>query len=285
VVCGILIGMLLSAIFILLGVSVWELGLEYLWVITLTLASVHIRFICLSYGGGVLAFLALSEIVTINIAGLIALVGVLHLAEGLLVLLDGGKSCYSVWVWQGNMRTEGYLLQNIWPIPFVMLGALWGYNGMTEWQMPLWWPLLGAEYSATYLILPLIALLGYSETTIKKCPVLKERRAAIRLFFYGSVLLGGAIFLQNHRNMELLLGMAMPLLHEQMLWCSKKEETADWEKLRILKDGQSAMKSMQGLYSNTQRREIRIDAKQYFTIWEWAWKWVKRRIAGFKKIE
>src|SRR5690606_32464385 len=90
VLYGALGGVMATAIFILLGISLNEVGIWPLWILALLLMLIHPRFLCFSYGAGILA---LSHLIfglpDLDIPALMALVAILHLVEAVLIHLVG----------------------------------------------------------------------------------------------------------------------------------------------------------------------------------------------------
>ena len=149
------------------------------------------RFLCLSYGAGVILVLCTLCHVSVDSVGICALVGILHLVEGMLVLFAGGRHTVAIY---GNRRgkiTEKSGIYRFWPVPVGLLVALQGEEG--NWMnMPQWWPLLETKAEMAYKALGLIPLavsLGYSDMSGIKGDV-KRRR-----IYNGGLIIGYAIIL------------------------------------------------------------------------------------------
>ena len=178
------------------------------------------RFLCLSYGAGVTLLLCTLLHIPTDGTGICALVGILHLAEGMLVLFFGGHHTVSIY---GRIRGKTIEKRGIcryWPVPLGLLVALQGGEG--SWlSMPEWWPLLATEKGMTYQALgmiPLAASLGYSDLFGKQKDV--ERRRiynSILIIGYAAVLLGLCIIAVKSYVGEWIAVFWMVLGHEVII--------------------------------------------------------------------
>src|SRR5690606_3234408 len=105
------------------------------------------RYMCFSYAGGIVSLLSLiTGWPKIDVSAIIALIGILHLMESVLIMLDGHRDGVPVWMEHSRFKPVGaYLFQKMWPIPLVVLvipyaGAQLAANGGGV-SMPDWWPL------------------------------------------------------------------------------------------------------------------------------------------------
>ena len=73
--------------------------------------------------------------------------------------------------------------------------------------MPGWWPLLkpgaGDPQTLTYIIMPVVAALGYGDLTIARTPLEKSRLSALYLSIYSLVLLILAVLSEESRSFAL----------------------------------------------------------------------------------
>ena len=141
-------GLIATTVFVVIGISLNEVGIWYLWGLALFLIFFHPRFMCFSYGGGLLALAyLLFGVPVVDVPALMALVAVLHLVEAVLDLSLGGSRSTPVYVRSGQGTVVGgFTLQKFWPLPFIALvGAvvpaeiLQGSHGVS---MPEWWPII-----------------------------------------------------------------------------------------------------------------------------------------------
>src|SRR5690625_1099843 len=88
---GLIGGLVATCFFVLLGITLPTDAILYLWVISLLLAMIQPRFLCFAYSGGLIALAALLlGVPDIQVGPLMALIGVLHLVEAVLIWLQGG---------------------------------------------------------------------------------------------------------------------------------------------------------------------------------------------------
>ena len=228
---GLLGGFLGSLLMVLLGLSLSDLGLIYLWPLAIILMLIDSRFLCFAYAGGILA---LSSLILgfpkINVPQLIALVAVLHIVESVLILVSGHLGAAPAYIKNRAGRiVGGFTLQKFWPIPLVVLVVMGkGYlaDGV---DMPKWWPLInsglpGDPNSYIYSLLPVVAGLGYGDMAIARTPREKSRMSAFFLGLYSFVLLVLALVADGSRFLALLAAIFAPLGHELVIYLGKKVE-------------------------------------------------------------
>lgn len=201
---GVLGGVLATFLFVVLGISLVDVGVGYLWVLAIALMMIHPRFICFAYAGGLLS---ISHLLFgwpgLNVPAIMGLVAILHLVEALLILVHGHRDATPVYVRRPDGRVVGgFTLQKFWPMPFIALIAfLLGQNalGDTTLAMPDWWPLIRPHAAPTpgmsyvYVLFPVIAALGYGDIAITRAPREKARVTAGLLFGYSVVLMALAL--------------------------------------------------------------------------------------------
>lgn len=123
---GFIGGILGSLLMLLVGVSIWEVGIAYLWVIAMVLMLIRQRFLCFSYSGGLIAISnLLFGFPKVSIPHLMGLVAILHLVEAWLIYVTGPLFPVPVYVkTREGQIVGGYNLQKFWPLPFVAFVAL-----------------------------------------------------------------------------------------------------------------------------------------------------------------
>lgn len=199
---GVVAGLAGSLALTLLGIPLGPTDIGYVWPLALALLLISPRLLCFAYAGGVLAFARLAlGWPPIHVAGLLGLVAVLHLVEGVLVALDGEKIVTPLYVRQrpGDV-VGGFFVQRFWPVPLVVVlflpGAVAGPGGIA---MPDWWPLVFPDpgvrppAEATFLLLPVAAALGYTDIALTRPAKSKSLQTAGLLLVYAGVLLGLAV--------------------------------------------------------------------------------------------
>ena len=142
---GILGGLIGSFVVMLIGVSITETGLIYVWPVAIILAILHPHLMCFSYAGGLISLFSLIfGFPKIDVAGLMALVAVLHLVESVLIYFFGNANASPVFIKDERYGViGGFSLQEFWPVPIILLTVIIGEIPVKSVvQMPDWWPLI-----------------------------------------------------------------------------------------------------------------------------------------------
>jgi hypothetical protein len=119
-------GLVGSVVMVVVGVTLDNTGILYVWVIAVVLMLINPRYMCFSYAGGLLALASLIlGVPRINVPALMAIVAILHLVESVLIFLNGYKHSIPVF-WED--KTHGVVgafnLVRFWPIPIIIRGSL-----------------------------------------------------------------------------------------------------------------------------------------------------------------
>lgn len=190
-------GMLLTCA---LGLSVKVgLYLVLLFPVALILSRIRPRFCCFAYSGACVGLLNPSEA-----SDILATVGLMHIMEAMLVAAGSMKGEELLWQ-EGRMR-RAWRNTGYWPVPFALL--IPGGEAARGILMPGWWPLLGEGTS--FCLFPMTALILYQAGE-------KVSRSAVKLFFYGLMLLGLALWLPGGRIWQILALGVMAAAHEWIL--------------------------------------------------------------------
>ena len=250
---GLLGGLFGSFFLLLLGISLENIGIVYLWPLAVFLLLFNPRFLCFAYAGGLIAVVSLlirylqpywpalgeagflQGIAQIHLPGLLALIGILHLTESFLIYFSGHLGSSPIYLkTPGGKVVGGYSLQRFWPLP---LTGLWGLivaegadllaGGIA---MPDWWPLLGEVLSTgggekvVYLMVPLVAGLGYGDLALSSHPEKKRLQTACRLAFYSIILSLLAVAAVFWPGILLPAAFFAPLGHEWVIRKGNREE-------------------------------------------------------------
>lgn len=238
VVDGLVGGAIATAVFVVVGVSLNQVGVWYLWGLALLLMLIHPRFMCFSYGAGILALShLLFGVPDVDVPALMALVAVLHLVESILILISGARAATPVYVRSGQGPVVGaFSLQKFWPLPFIALvGATVPVELLQAAQsveMPDWWPIIrplreaapGMQYA--FALFPVVAALGYSDIAVTCPPKVKARRTSGHLLLYSLGLLALAILAQRGVAFAYLAALYSPLVHEWVIQRARRSELA-----------------------------------------------------------
>lgn len=173
-VFGIFGGIIVTIIFIYLGVAVDPKEFMYILISAIILSLINPRYMCFAYAGGLLS---LSSIIfdypKIDVRQIMAIVAVLHIIESILVFLDGNSSNLPTYYNKGEL-IGGFNMNRFWPIPFVI-------------------------FIGDGLIRPitLMAILSYGDFTVSSYPRIKTIKTSLLLFIYSSILLLLAMKLES----------------------------------------------------------------------------------------
>lgn len=277
-------GILGTAVFLGLGLSLNDMGVWYLWPVALALFFLHPRFICFAYAGGLISLVhLLTGWPAIYVPSLMGLVAVLHLVEAVLIWLHGAWAPTPIYVrrpggagWRaggagsgeapwsatggGSAASNwsaasgaggaggaaggaagfglqpvvgGFTLQQFWPLPFVALFGLLVPGEIPAEHliaMPDWWPLIGSlkegeGQQLVYLLLPVVAALGYGDIALARSPRQKARRSALVLLAYSLTLMSLALLAHHVPVWSWVAALFSPLAHEGVIvWGRRSEE-------------------------------------------------------------
>lgn len=224
-------------------------GIMYLFLISMLLMFIKPRLICFSYSGAILGALGiLSELIgrlipnfgdrttlNIDILSLMMFVGILHVIEGLLVMIDGDRGAVPVFTNRNGKILGGYALKRYWVLPIAIIIALTANNsildyGVTSLQIPNWWPLIKSPSILTIIatsiisIIPFYAVLGYSSITFTRSKKEKVIVSGLHIMIYGIILAIVAQLARVGIVGEIITIIFAPIGHEFMLTIQRKNE-------------------------------------------------------------
>lgn len=226
---GLIGGLLGSILLVFIGIDLQSVGILPLWIIALALMLVSPRYLCFAYAGGILAVINLIfGYPQISIPQLMALIAILHMVESLLILLSGHLNAIPVYVKQENQIVGGFNLQKFWPIPLIALVSAGIIEPTSGVMMPDWWPLLkghdGFVEGTTYVLLPVLAILGYGEISTTCSPEEKTRKSALHLFLFSISLLVLSVVASIWHVFLPIVALFSPLGHELVIWLGLREQ-------------------------------------------------------------
>ncbi len=240
-----------SAILVFMGLSLEQIGLYFIWPVALLLLLINPRYLCFSYAGGIVAsmvllfryaflplFPALSEnvviesLMRIHIPALLVLIGLLHLAEALLIYFGGHWGSSPIYLKRDNGEVVGaFSLQRFWPLPLVaLLVTVVAEPEIVGVNMPGWWPILqpafepGVGESLQFMIVPVAAGLGYGDMVLSSTPRERTAFSAKWLALYSMALLFVAVGAEYFTPLVLPGVVFAPLGHELLILYGKNKE-------------------------------------------------------------
>jgi hypothetical protein len=223
---GCLGGLVGSLVVMLLGVSITEAGLVYVWPLALLLMLIHPHLMCFSYAGGIVSLFSLIfGFPRVDVAGLMALVAVLHLVESTLIFFAGYINAAPIF-----MKSEkygiigGFSLQEFWPVPIMLLTIVTAQiPQQTLIQMPDWWPLIKPfpdvlkNPNAIFMMIPVVAALGYGDIALTGTPRNRCRSSALNLLAFSGILLVLSVLASRYRIFAFLAAAFAPVAHELLI--------------------------------------------------------------------
>lgn len=231
---GLAMGLLVSIAAILLGVSLTGTAVACIWVVSILLSLIRVRYLCFAYSIGLLGIVQFilsffpnalpnglvgnvaATIREMDIPALLVLAALLHLAEALLARRQGPNLATPLFLkGKRGMVVGGYQLQAFWPLPLFLLIP----SGAGTMDLP-WQPLLGGGLG----IVSLPVIIGFSEMTQGMLPGRKAARTAGRLLVYSIVLLCLSLLAAWWSPLTVLAALAALVLHEGLSWYSALEE-------------------------------------------------------------
>jgi Trypsin-like serine proteases, typically periplasmic, contain C-terminal PDZ domain len=218
-------GVIGSFVLAVVGVTLNNLGLEYIWPVVIALMLINLRFMCFAYAGGLVALAnVLFGWPDINVPQVLALVAGLHVTESILIFISGRYGAVPLILKRDDGRLVGaFTLQNFWPLPLLLLMAFVPAASLEVLNMPDWWPLLpmgaqppgGGEW--TYRMIPVVAALGYADIAVSSTPAERRRQSALHLAAYSIVLLVLAVLSARYVWLQFFAAILSPLGHELLI--------------------------------------------------------------------
>lgn len=245
-VIGILAGTMGSLIFSYLGIMFPEnSGIEFLFLVSILLMLFKPRFFCFAYSGSILAAISLivsyvyksqgmAAPLNIDIVSLFTLIGILHIIEGILVMIDGDKGAIPIFTTRGNKIIGGFAFKRYWALPvaiFIMYARKDSLSaGLISVNTPDWWPILKNTNTmdliknAVLAMIPFYGVLGYSSITFTKNKSMKALYSGIGILIFGVLLTAVAQLGRIGIIGEAIVIVFSPLAHELMLYIQKNFE-------------------------------------------------------------
>lgn len=247
IVMGIFGGILASIIFTYLGIVFdTSSNIYVLFILSIGLVFLNPKWVCLSYSGSILGLFSILmyilskmfnnsqlNFLNMDIAALLALIGVMHLVEGFLVMIDGKRGALPVFGNRENKIVGGFAFRRYWILPMtilLMMEATSGNIGGEVVNTPAWWPIIShkknIELFATMIIgaLPLFAAVGYNAVTFTKAKEKKPLFSGMLISGFGLLVIGLSFLASLGIVMEIILLVAVPAAHEGMLYLEKYVE-------------------------------------------------------------
>jgi hypothetical protein len=236
---GVVAGLGLSVLGLAAGAKLTSGTLLCVWIAMIVLALFRLRYICLAYAAGALGIVqavvsgtvsekglqglaldAFQILNGINVPGLLFLAGLLHIAEGLLVRMQGAKTATPLFLEGKRGRPVGaFALSGVWPVPL-----LWLVPAAGGFELP-WTPLFGiGGDTSSWTLMAFPVLIGFSDRTETYWPEQKAASSGYALMIYGVVLAGLAAGGAFWSPLAVVASVAAFALHEGLLLFSRSRE-------------------------------------------------------------
>lgn len=240
VVIGIFAGTLASLILSYLGIVFTnQATLTLLFMISIVLMIFGSRFTCFSYSAGILSLISVIikfiegfyhitipqlDFLKVDIVMIISLVAILHIIEGLLVIIDGDRGTIPVFTNKNNKIIGGFALKRYWTIPVALMFIMNNPNISYGAQVPIqtWWPII--KFNSYDLLknvfigfFAFYGMIGYNAITFTKTKKQKVISSGIGISIYGIVILLFAQLGRMNLAAEFIVAIFTPLAHEVML--------------------------------------------------------------------
>lgn len=236
---GMLFGILVSLVLMMLGITFNEnSGIEYLFLLSILMTFIRPRFVCFSYSGAVLGLIGLIvkllngqfgfniKFFDIDILCLMTFVGVMHILEGFLVIIDGEKGSIPVFSNKDNKIVGGYAFSRYWLVPiaiFIAVSSMQNQGATVDLNTPAFWPILKTKYILNIIatcmlsVLPFFGVIGFSTVTFTKTKQKKIKSTGAYIIGFGIILSLIAQICRIGVVGEVITVILAPLLHEFML--------------------------------------------------------------------
>lgn len=246
VLTGLLVGLAVSVAGAFIGAALTGEAVLWLWGVAALLMLVRIRYLCFAYSVGIITLLQWASGFTplaeradwlgsmaaslerIDASGLLLLVALLHLAEALLVKLQGDRLSTPLFLeGKRGKLVGGYMLQGFWPVPLFLLVPVTdsGAAGSVSTLTLPWSTLYDADWSQGWTVAALPMIIGITEMTRAMLPKAKAKHAAQGLLVYSVLLAGAALAAWWQPALLPVAAVVSILLHEALVWRSKLAES------------------------------------------------------------
>lgn len=232
-------GLAASVLMAGIGATIQLEAVILLWLISLLLIFVRVRFLCWAYAIGLIgicqviaeaipalqgeAWVWITEpIRQLNMPSMLALVAILHLVEALLIRYQSARFGVPMFFESKRGRiVGGYHLQGFWPVALFLIVPVNGGDALP------WTPLLGGDlWQNGWTIVGFPVMIGFAEMTISRLPREKVKISSNLLLIYSAVLLSAAVLVAIWEPFLLPACLLSIALHEAIIWYSRWDETS-----------------------------------------------------------
>ena len=235
---GLVGGICVSIVIAFLGISLTPEAIICIWVVTLALLLLGVRYLCLAYSIGVLGVIQFTlgffpnwqpesyvgsmtdTVRVLDIPSVVILVAILHLVEAILIRKQAASFAMPLLLESKRGKlVGGYQMQAFWPLPLFLL-----IPAQTTGNILPWTPLLGGEgWANGFSMLALPVIIGFSGMTQSVLPQEKAKSTFKRLIIYSVILLIIGALSVWWNPLMIVAALASFLLHRGLEWASQIE--------------------------------------------------------------
>ncbi|MBM7833900.1 PDZ domain-containing protein [Clostridium sardiniense] len=232
---GLIGGIFASLMLSILGVVFKEnSGIELLFIISIISIFFKTKLTSFAYAGGIIG--ALSIVVTyfniggdsnsflkLDISSLIIFIGIIHIIQGFLIMIDGSKGAIPAFSKKNNRLIGGYVLNRSWAIPITLFIALSSNMNSdiinNNISTPGWWPIFSNSSTLNLIstailgMIPLFGLVSYNTATFTKTKRGKSISSGIYIVIYGIVISLISIIAEIGLAGKIIAIILVPLLY------------------------------------------------------------------------
>lgn len=243
---GMLVGLLASLIIVGLGIVVDAACLMIIWPLTLLFSLVLKEQMSFAYAGTIAG---LSSLLfgwpKADLAAILALVGLMHLIEGLLITINAKKAIVPVVIKdKEDNPAAAFVLDRTWPIPLVLLiiplvELPLSAEGIS---MPSWWPIFDSTSGfETMTMLPLAFIIRFRDIVVAEKADRASQRSGLKVLLYGLLVIVLAYISKLYDPLRYPVLIMVPLSYHLLRIQSKRKKArqdpiyqAPWRGLRVL---------------------------------------------------
>jgi len=228
---GLIAGFIVSLIVVFTGITINYETFYYLFIIMGALLFINLRYVCFSYAGGILATVSMIfKKPDVNITSILMLIAILHLVEGILILINAGKENIPIIIKHNGGITGAFMTQHFWPVPLILLTFLDEGQGLGFPQAitAAWWPLFSAGILKQALpavgLASLLAIISYSEVAITRHPKKVSHTNAFLILAFSITMLVIALISERTFAFKIIGVIYAVLVHEAIILYGKRVE-------------------------------------------------------------
>lgn len=262
---GILVGVVTSLVLVVVGIPLYFNDILLMIIpISLVLSIYRVRLLCVTYSASVLALISLVfngqtlydmvlPSVELHVPSIVILVGLLHLIEGLFILLTAHSRAVPVLSKRDDKIIMGHIMHKSWVLPLSVLVLQIGLVSSGGTDMPSWWPLItysGYDTNMFYTLFPMIGMLSYSTIVYNETPKERTRFSGISIILFGIITLCVGVLSIGSFVLQFVGIVLMIFIHEGMYHLEQIREKKMSPIYSVPDNGVRIMQILEGGYAS-----------------------------------